>query len=218
MRSYLVAYVKHFYERSVRHICKMEIFEIRAVIKYFCKKGIPPKEIHEDFMETFGKESPSYRTVKDWCLRGEERALRMMDALAVPKMPALMKMSRFVHTLVMCDRRRDIRSIANEVGISFGAVQSILTVILGMSKVSARWVPPMLIDDQKRTGLDISRYVLFRYEDASANFIEQVVTKDETGVHHFDQESKMQTKQLKRPGSPPTMKFKRDQLIGKVIA
>ena len=48
---------------------------------------------------------------------------------------------KVVHTLVMCDRRRDLRSIVNEVGISFGAVQSILTDILGMSKVSARWVP-----------------------------------------------------------------------------
>ena len=27
----------------------------------------------------------------------------------------------------MCDRRRDLRSIASEVGISFGVVQSILT-------------------------------------------------------------------------------------------
>ena len=27
-----------------------------------------------------------------------------------------------VHTLVMCDRRGDLRSIASEVGISFGAV------------------------------------------------------------------------------------------------
>ena len=35
----------------MRHICKMEKLEIRAVIKYFCKKGMPPKEIHEDFME-----------------------------------------------------------------------------------------------------------------------------------------------------------------------
>ena len=26
-----------------------------------------------------------------------------------------------VHNLVMCDRRRDLRSIASEVGISFGA-------------------------------------------------------------------------------------------------
>ena len=41
-----------------------------------------------------------------------------------------------VQALFMCDRRRDLRSIASEVGISFGAVQSILTDILGMSKVS----------------------------------------------------------------------------------
>ena len=30
----------------------MEKLEIRAVIKYFCKKGMLPKEIHEAFMET----------------------------------------------------------------------------------------------------------------------------------------------------------------------
>ena len=45
--------------------------EIRAVIKYFCKKGMPPKEIHEDFMETLGKESPSYSTVKKWAAEFE---------------------------------------------------------------------------------------------------------------------------------------------------
>ena len=79
MRSCLVAYVKHLKERRVRHICKMEKLEIRAVIKYLCKKGIPPKEIHEDFLETLGKESPSYSTVKK---------------MRTPKMPPLMKMSR----------------------------------------------------------------------------------------------------------------------------
>ena len=73
----------------------------------------------------------------------------------------------------MCDRRRDLRSIANEVGISIGAVHSILTDILGMSKVSTRWVPPMLTDDQKRTRHDISKYmyVLSRYEDDPSDFI-----------------------------------------------
>ena len=45
---------------------------------------------------------------------------------------------KVLHTMVMCDRRRDLRSIVSEVGISFVAVQSILTDILGMSKVSAR--------------------------------------------------------------------------------
>ena len=75
----------------------MEKLDIRAVIKYFCKNGMPLKEIHEDFMETLGKESPSYSTVKKWTAEfksGRERALRMMDGLAAPKVPPLMKMSR----------------------------------------------------------------------------------------------------------------------------
>ena len=44
----------------------METLEIGAVIKYFCKKGMPPKETHEDLMETLGKESHSYSTVIKW--------------------------------------------------------------------------------------------------------------------------------------------------------
>ena len=52
----------------MRHICKMEKLEIRVVIKYFCKKGMPRKEIHDDFimfMETLGKES-LYSIVEKW--------------------------------------------------------------------------------------------------------------------------------------------------------
>ena len=95
------------------------------------------------------------------------------------------------------------RGIASEVYISFGAVQSILTDILGMSKVSARWVLRMLTDDQKKTQLDISRCLLSCYEDDPCDFIERVVTQDETWVHHFDPESKMQSKHWKQPDSPP---------------
>ena len=91
-------------------------------------------------------------------------------------------------------------------GINFGVVQSILTDILGMSKVSA--------DYQKRARLDISRFILSRYED----FIEQVVTQDESWVHHFDPESKMQSKQWKHPGSHPPKKFKRVHSAGKMMA
>ena len=61
---------------------------------------------------------------------------------------------------------------ASEVGISFEAVQTILTDILGMSKVSARWVPRMLTDDQKRSRLNISRCLLSRYEDDPGDFID----------------------------------------------
>ena len=103
----------------------------------------------------------------------------------------------------MCDSGRDLRSIASEMGISFGAVQSILNDILGMSKVSAKWVLQMLTDDQESTWLDISRYLQSRYEDDPSAFIERAVTQDETWVHHLDPESKMQSKKWKHPGSSP---------------
>ena len=64
----------------------------------------------------------------------------------------------------------------------------------------------MLTDDQKRTRLHISRYMLSRYDDDMGDFIERVVTQDETCVHHFDPESKLQSKQWKQPGSSPSKK------------
>ena len=38
----------------------MDKVEVRAVIKYFCKKGMSPKEIHDKFIKTLGNESPFY--------------------------------------------------------------------------------------------------------------------------------------------------------------
>ena len=80
---------------------------------------MPPKEIHEDFMESLGRESP-YSTVKKLAAefkRGREsvdddgRSGQPKDATADGNV-------KVVHTLVMCDRRQDLRSIASEVGIS----------------------------------------------------------------------------------------------------
>ena len=74
----------------------MKKLEIKAVIKYFCKKGMPLMEIHEYFMETLGKESSSFGTVNKWAAefkRGRERFLRMMVGLAEPKMTPLMERS-----------------------------------------------------------------------------------------------------------------------------
>ena len=97
----------------------------------------------------------------------------------------------------MCDR-----SETCEVGISFEAVQTMLADILGMPKVSSKWVPRMLTDDQKLCRLVISRYLLSRYKDDPVDFIDRVVTQDETWFHHFDPELKLQSMQWKHPGSP----------------
>ena len=77
----------------------------------------------------------------------------------------------------MCDKRR--RDIGRQKGISFEAVLCIFTNILGMFKVSARWVPRMLTKDQKKSRFDISKYLLSLYEDGPEEFMCRAMTQDE---------------------------------------
>ena len=44
----------------------MDKKESRAVIKYLHKKGMKPKEIHDDMVKTLGEDSLCYSTVKKW--------------------------------------------------------------------------------------------------------------------------------------------------------
>ena len=60
----------------------------------------------------------------------------------------------------------------------------------------------MLTDDQKRTRLEISRYPLSRYEKGPGDFIERVVTQDESLVHHFDPELKIRANNGSTLGNP----------------
>jgi hypothetical protein len=73
----------------VWHLYQIEKVEIRAVIQYPSKKRMSHKEIHEDFMDTLGKESPSCSTVKKnrlLNLRGTGSASEMMK---LPKLSTI---------------------------------------------------------------------------------------------------------------------------------
>ena len=142
-------------------------------------------------MESLGKKSPPKSTAKKWPAELNKGTESVEDDGRSCR-PKYAENGMVVNTLGISDRRRDQRSITREVGISFRAVQTVFTDILGMSKVSAIWGLRMLTYDQKRTWLDISRYLLSCYEDDHSDFIERVVTEDETWVHHFDPDSKMQ--------------------------
>ena len=59
----------------------------------------------------------------------------------------------------------------------------------------------MLTDDQKRTGPDISRYLLSHDED---DFIKHIVIQDETWVHHIDVEFKTAEQTMEAPWLTPS--------------
>ena len=72
-----------------------------------------------------------------------------------------------------------------------GSVHSILTEILGMNKLFARWFSRMLTSEHKLEKVDISRTLLTRFQVNPKNFHRRLVTQDESWIHHFEPESKI---------------------------
>ena len=158
-------------------------------------------------IKTLGYESTSYSVVKKWAaeFRRGKQSVEDCELSGHPKEATTDKNIELVHSLIMCEKRRSLRDIAWQISISSGAVQSILTDILGLSKVSARWVLRMLTKYQK-SWFDISKYFLSPYEDDPEKLMPQVVTQCETWVHHFDAEAKNQNMQWKHALAHPPEK------------
>lgn len=197
----------------------MERVEQRAVIKYLQKKSLSPSEIHQDLVSTLGDSAVSYEIVKRWCreFRCGRTSCEDEHAGGAPKTAVTQKNIDRVHDLVLQDRRIRIRQIVEETGLSYHAVHSILGQELGMSKLSARWVPRMLTKDQMRTRVTMCSQLLDKYRTDRDKFIDCFVTVDESWVHYYDPETKCQSREWRHRGSPPPRKFRVQSSAGKVM-
>ena len=120
-----------------------------------------------------------------------------------------------VKDMVNCDRRITVRSIADELDVSVSTVHGILTDELGMSKVSARWVPRLLKESEKECQVRCSQEFLTRYETEGDAFLDRIITTDETWLHHFDPETKRMSSVWKTPRTPPPKKARVQKSAGK---
>ena len=75
-----------------------------------------------------------------------------------------------------------------------------------MRKLTVRWVPKSLSDEQMATRASVCSALLkhFRSKD---DFLLRLVTVDETWVHYYEPENKAQSRQWVGPGSPRPKKF-----------
>jgi len=112
-----------------------------------------------------------------------------------------------IHKLILEDRRISAKSIAEQLGISRERVGSIVHEDLDMRKLSAKWVPKCLNADQKCQWCQSSEQLLeFCWRDPN-DFLSQLVTVDETWLHHYDPETKQQSVEWRHSGSPCPKKF-----------
>ena len=110
-----------------------------------------------------------------------------------------------------------MEEIAQALGISYCSVSTILHDRLGMRKLTARWVPKSLSDEQMATRASVCSAWLKRLRSKD-DFLLRLVTVDETWVHYYEPENKAQSRQWVGPGSPRPKKFKTQPSAGKVMA
>ena len=76
-----------------------------------------------------------------------------------------------------------------------------------MKKLSARWVPQMLTPEQKACHQQFSEENLDMPRANPENLFSRIITGDETWVHHYDPETKLESMQWKHKGSTTPKKF-----------
>jgi len=78
-----------------------------------------------------------------------------------------------------------------------------------MRRVSAKFVPRLLTDDQEENRAEVSRELLAN-ANGNENFLKNIITGDVTWVYWCDVETKMQSSQWVGKGSPRPNKKSRD--------
>jgi len=190
----------------------MDKIEYHAVIKFFVKEGLTPKEIHSKFLQVCGDSSPSFSTIKKWAAKFKCGRTSIEDDTREgrPKSATTPEISEQVHGMVLDDWRI--------IDISKERVGYILHEDLDMKKLCTRWVPRLLTADQKRTRMKISEQCLERFNKNKTDFVHRFNTMDETWIHHYTPASKQQSKQWTEASCSAPKKTRSVPSAGKVMA
>lgn len=198
----------------------MEQIEFRAVIKFLTKQGKPPKTIMNEMGAVYGDQCPSKTMIYKWNGLFKQGRESIEDD-SRPGRPAEVTTPDIVEKiekLISEDARLKKKQLSAIVGVSDTTILRILHDHLGMSKVSARWVPRMLTPLHKQQRIEASKHFLELCSEESTPVLERIVTGDETWVHHFEPESKQESMQWHKKGTPPPKKFKVSESAGKIMA
>ena len=123
-----------------------------------------------------------------------------------------------VKEIVLKNRCVTVREIAVSAGISSThQVHEILRNHLQMRKLTARWVPRLLTDSQKRDRVMACRELQQICEELGEVFWTRIITTDETWLPFYMPESKEQSKQWCDAGDHPPLKAKTVPSAGKVM-
>ena len=161
--------------------------EQRVVIKFYTLLGKSFSEIHEYLHIVYGDSCISIIAISKWMNRFKEGR----DTIKSDKRkgrPVTVSNERKVAEIqeyILEHRRVTVEYVAEHFSISYGTAQDIMSNNLGMRRVSARWVPRLLLPEQMGVRVKMCKEYYRQYNDESDTFLNRVATCDETWIHLF---------------------------------
>jgi hypothetical protein len=129
--------------------------------------------------QAFGETAVSQSKIFEWCSRFKNGRTSIEDPHRGRLSTARTNDTVDCVNAVFCGNRRlMIREITDELNLSFGTCQAILTQDLGMRHVSAKLVPWLLTQDQTEHHVTACRKLLQRAKN-DATFLPSIITGDE---------------------------------------
>jgi transposase len=163
----------------------------RCVIEFLNGQYIAPIELHQLLKNFYGEQTVDISTVRHWirCVSDVGSGLKDMPRSGRPCTAVTEENKKRVNQLILQNRSITTRELHAAVGIGFNALHTILKK-LGFRKLCARWVPCMFTGDHKEQRLQACADLLEWYESLGDDFLDNIVTRDETWVHHYEPKSK----------------------------
>jgi histone-lysine N-methyltransferase SETMAR len=195
-----------------------ERLEQQYCIKFCQKLGDSQAETIQKIQRVFGEDAMGITQIKEWynIFTDGHTSVESDAHSGRPSTSRNDELIDQVRALVMQDRHVTVRELAEEVGISTGLVHSILTFDLAMRRVSAKFVPKLLTMEQKQLRLEVSQDML-DYANSDPEFLNIVITGDESCVYGYDPETKAQSSQSKHSTSPRPKKARQVRRNVKVM-
>ena len=153
--------------------------------------------------KAFGDDAMSATQIKVWHKRFKD-GRESVECDPISGRPATSRTPENVERVraaINKDRRLTVRELEKDLGIPKTIVSEILTQDLGMRRVVAKFVPRILLPEQKELRATVANDLL-QTATNNPDFMKKVITGDESWIYCYDPETKAQSSQWKSPGSP----------------
>ncbi|UYV69117.1 VRK1 [Cordylochernes scorpioides] len=110
-----------------------------------------------------------------------------------------------IKELIKSNRRISIKDLSSETGLSIGLCHQIVTKDLDMIRTSSKFVPRILTEEQKEVRMDVCKNMV-EMTRTDPEWMQKIITGDETWVYQYDPETKRQSSQWIERGEPKPKK------------